>query len=121
MRSQVVAESSPSSSLAQAAGVNSLDNKFRAVKPAWYPSVLPAVPGWDLAGVVEACGHAASRFQVGRPARRSRRSSALDSARHDPSDRAQIGDEVYACARRPTIGMSGCYAQHICLPEACEA
>jgi len=74
------------------AGVNPADHKLRLSKPGWYPCSLPTIPGWDMAGVIEARGHAARRFQV--------------------------GDEVYSYARRPSVGMNGCYAQYICINES---
>ena len=47
-----------------AAGVNPLDIKLRT-KPVYYPDSLPAILGCDGAGVVEAIGHAVTRFKVG--------------------------------------------------------
>jgi NADPH:quinone reductase-like Zn-dependent oxidoreductase len=54
--------------LRQAAGVNPVDFKLRMAKQTWYPAALPAIPGWDMSGVVEARGHAARRFEVRAPA-----------------------------------------------------
>jgi NADPH:quinone reductase-like Zn-dependent oxidoreductase len=50
----------------RAAGVNPVDYKIRAghLKGA-FPYHLPLVPGWDVAGVVEAVGPAVTRFAVG--------------------------------------------------------
>lgn len=76
-----------------AAGVNPADFKIRAGYWKAYPTEFPAVPGWDLSGVVVANGHAARRFQP--------------------------GDEVFAYARRPKVALNhGTYAQYITLPEA---
>lgn len=47
-----------------AAGINPLDTKLRAM-PAYHPDKLPAILGCDGAGIVEATGHAVSRFRVG--------------------------------------------------------
>lgn len=48
------------------AGVNPADCQFRA---GWYkdfaPRPLPLIPGWDLAGTVEAAGPLAARFRPG--------------------------------------------------------
>ncbi|MFA1773218.1 NADP-dependent oxidoreductase [Rufibacter glacialis] len=75
-----------------AAGVNPVDN---AVLAGWLNSKLPvqfpAIPGWDVAGVVEDRGFSARRFHV--------------------------GDEVYAYARRPTV-QHGTFANYIVLPES---
>lgn len=75
-----------------AAGVNPVDWKIRE---GWlndlFPHELPLIPGWDMAGVVEAVGHSARRFEP--------------------------GDEVYAYARRPVI-QQGTYAEYIALPES---
>src|SRR5690606_35960069 len=58
------------------------------------PHEFPIIPGWDAAGVVTALGEGASRFQV--------------------------GDEVYAYTRLPTV-KHGTYAEYIALPEAAVA
>ncbi|WP_192820247.1 NADP-dependent oxidoreductase [Rufibacter sp. LB8] len=76
----------------KAAGVNPVD----AVVMAGYlegmlPVEFPAIPGWDVAGVVEDRGFSARRFNV--------------------------GDEVYAYARRPTV-QGGTFAEYIVLPES---
>jgi len=47
-----------------AAGINPVDAKLRA-KPAYHPDKLPAIPGCDGAGTVEAVGSAVTRFKVG--------------------------------------------------------
>lgn len=76
----------------KAAGVNPVD---AVIREGYYkemmPHSLPVISGWDLAGVVEKRGHAARRFNV--------------------------GDEVYAYARRPVIKW-GTYAEYIQIPES---
>lgn len=76
----------------RAAGVNPVDWKIRE---GWlkdlFPHEFPLIPGWDMAGVVEAVGHSARRFTP--------------------------GDEVYAYARRPVM-KRGTYAEYIALPES---
>ncbi|RQH16508.1 quinone oxidoreductase [Bradyrhizobium sp. RP6] len=49
----------------RASGVNPLDTKIHAgaAPHAWHP--LPAIPGIDLAGVVEQAGHEVTRFKPG--------------------------------------------------------
>ena len=47
-----------------AAGINPLDTKLRA-NPAYHPDKLPAIPGCDGAGIVEATGAEVTRFKVG--------------------------------------------------------
>lgn len=75
----------------QAAGVNPVDAAVaRGMLDEMIPAQFPAVPGWDVAGEVEERGHAARRFD--------------------------IGDEVYAYARRPTI-QHGTFAEYVALPE----
>jgi len=76
----------------KAAGLNPADVKIRNGYWASYPVSFPAVPGWDAAGVIVQRGHAARRFN--------------------------IGDEVYAYIRRPTVTISGCYASYITVSEA---
>jgi len=76
----------------KAAGLNPADYKIRAGHWKSYPIKFPAVPGWDLAGVVVARGHAARKFN--------------------------IGDEVYAYARRPSVDLHGCYQQYITISES---
>ena len=76
----------------RAAGVNPVDWKIvRGYLSGFLPHALPLVPGWDVAGEVVARGHAARRFEV--------------------------GDRVFAYARRPTV-QHGTYAELIALPEA---
>ncbi|RNI21864.1 NADP-dependent oxidoreductase [Rufibacter latericius] len=76
----------------KAAGVNPVDN---AVLAGWLSSKLPmqypAIPGWDVAGVVEDRGFSSRRFNV--------------------------GDEVYAYARRPTV-QHGTFAEYLVIPES---
>jgi NADPH:quinone reductase-like Zn-dependent oxidoreductase len=76
----------------RAAGVNPVDWKIRE---GWlndlFPHAFPLIPGWDMAGVVEAVGHSARRFSP--------------------------GDEVYAYARRPVV-QQGTYSQYTALPES---
>lgn len=76
----------------KAVGVNPVDWKIREgrLKDA-FPHEFPLIPGWDMAGVVEAVGHSARRFAP--------------------------GDEIYAYARRPVI-QKGTYAEYITLPES---
>lgn len=75
----------------KAAGINPVDyivreGHFVAVVPVEFP----VVPGWDVAGVVEECGHGASRFKK--------------------------GDEVYGYIRRP-VAQHGSFAEEIVVPE----
>src|SRR5438094_609409 len=50
----------------KAAGVNALDGKVRSgAMQAMIPTPLPAVPGYELAGVVDATGEGVSEVQVG--------------------------------------------------------
>jgi NADPH2:quinone reductase len=73
------------------AGVNPVDCMIRAGKLSeHFPHGFPLVPGWDLAGVVEAFGEGASRFRK--------------------------GDRVWACARKPTAQW-GTYAEYVCVSE----
>lgn len=75
----------------EAAGVNPVDAAVvRGMLDERIPAEFPCVPGWDMAGVVEKCGHAARRFDE--------------------------GDEVYAYARRPTV-KHGTFAEYTVLPE----
>lgn len=75
----------------QAAGVNPVDAAVaRGMLDEMIPARFPAVPGWDVAGVVEERGHAARRFSE--------------------------GDEVYAYARRPVV-QQGTFAEYVVLPE----
>ena len=76
----------------KSAGVNPVDAfVVRGMLKDAIPTEFPAIPGWDLAGVVEDNGHSASRFNE--------------------------GDEVYAYARRPTI-QHGTFAEYVSLPES---
>ncbi|MFC0002906.1 NADP-dependent oxidoreductase [Micromonospora siamensis] len=75
----------------RAAGVNPVDWKIREGHLAGaIPGHFPLVPGWDLAGVVEAAGPAVAGFAV--------------------------GDEVIAYARRDDI-QHGTYAELVPAPE----
>lgn len=76
----------------KAAGINPVDAAI--AKGMLKDAILaefPVIPGWDVAGVVEERGHSARRFEV--------------------------GDEVYAYARRPTIKW-GTFAEYIVVPES---
>ncbi|NGP75284.1 NADP-dependent oxidoreductase [Balneolaceae bacterium YR4-1] len=76
----------------KAAGVNPVDAAVsRGMLNEVIPAEFPAIPGWDMAGVVEECGHSARRFEQ--------------------------GDEVYAYDRRPTI-KHGTFAEYVVLPES---
>ena len=76
----------------QASAVNPVDAAVRKghLKNA-LPVTFPAIPGWDMAGIVEERGFSARRFHV--------------------------GDEVYAYARRPWVQW-GTYAEYIVIPES---
>lgn len=75
----------------KAAGVNPVDAAVvRGMLKGVIPATFPAIPGWDVAGVVEKRGHAARRFKE--------------------------GDEVFAYVRRPTV-QHGTFAEYIALPE----
>jgi NADPH:quinone reductase-like Zn-dependent oxidoreductase len=76
----------------KAAAINPVDAAVRkGLLAGFLPVQFPAVPGWDLAGVVEERGFAARRFEV--------------------------GDEVYAYARRPVVQW-GTFAEYIVIPES---
>jgi NADPH:quinone reductase-like Zn-dependent oxidoreductase len=76
----------------KAAGVNPVDAAVReGYLKDFIPSVFPVIPGWDVAGVVEERGFSARRFN--------------------------IGDEVYAYARRPVIQW-GTFAEYMVIPES---
>ena len=76
----------------KAAGVNPVDAAIaRGMLNNAIPAKFPAIPGWDMAGVVEGRGHAARRFEE--------------------------GDEVYAYARRPVV-QHGTFAEYIAIPES---
>lgn len=76
----------------KAAGVNPVDAAIvRGGLDSVIPAEFPAVPGWDVAGVVEERGHAARRFNE--------------------------GDEVYAYVRRPKV-QHGTFAEYVAVPES---
>ncbi|MDX1586064.1 MAG: NADP-dependent oxidoreductase [Balneolaceae bacterium] len=76
----------------KAAGVNPVDAAVtRGMLNEVIPAEFPAVPGWDMAGIVEARGFSARRFEE--------------------------GAEVYAYARRPKVHR-GTFAEYIVLPES---
>lgn len=79
----------------KAAGVNPVDWKIMA---GYLDPIMdvhfPAVPGWDVAGVVDAVGFDTPEFN--------------------------IGDEVHAYGRRDTVGI-GSFAQYITLPAGAVA
>jgi NADPH:quinone reductase-like Zn-dependent oxidoreductase len=75
----------------RAAGVNPIDSRSRAgagVVRYWKDVALPVIVGWDLSGVVEACGAGVSGFR--------------------------IGDEVFGLVRFPQPGSA--YAQYVAAP-----
>lgn len=76
----------------KAAGVNPVD---AVITKGYYkdmmPHSFPVIPGWDFAGVIEERGHAARRFEV--------------------------GDEVFAYARRPEVKW-GTFAEYIVIPDS---
>ncbi|HMO50037.1 MAG TPA: NADP-dependent oxidoreductase [Kiritimatiellia bacterium] len=75
----------------RAAGVNPVDSKIRrGLLQQRLPHVLPIIPGWDVAGEVDAVGDGVTRFRV--------------------------GDAVFAYARKPVVQF-GAYAEYIVLPE----
>ncbi|MEX0660467.1 MAG: NADP-dependent oxidoreductase [Balneolaceae bacterium] len=76
----------------KSAGVNPVDAAVvRGMLKDAIPAKFPAIPGWDMAGIVEETGHAAKRFNK--------------------------GDEVYAYARRPTV-QHGTFAEYVSIPES---
>ncbi|WP_207426092.1 NADP-dependent oxidoreductase [Pedobacter sp. SYSU D00535] len=76
----------------RAAGVNPVDSAVReGYLQSFIPVEFPAIPGWDVAGVVEDRAYSARRFEP--------------------------GDEVYAYARRPVV-QHGTFAEYIVLPES---
>jgi NADPH:quinone reductase-like Zn-dependent oxidoreductase len=76
----------------KAAGVNPVDAAVaRGMLNEVIPAEFPAIPGWDMAGIVEERGHSARRFEE--------------------------GDQVYAYARRPVI-KHGTFAEYVVLPES---
>jgi NADPH:quinone reductase-like Zn-dependent oxidoreductase len=76
----------------KAASVNPVDS---AVREGWLqsniPIVFPAIPGWDVAGIVEERAYSARRFET--------------------------GDQVYAYARRPVVQF-GTFAEYVVIPES---
>lgn len=76
----------------KAAGVNPVDTAVReGYLKEFLPYTFPVIPGWDVAGVIEERGFSARRFEV--------------------------GEEVYAYARRPTV-QHGTFAEYIVIPES---
>jgi NADPH:quinone reductase-like Zn-dependent oxidoreductase len=76
----------------KAAGVNPVDAAVReGYLKDYLPYTFPVIPGWDMAGVIEERGFSARRFEV--------------------------GDEVYAYARRPMV-QHGTFAEYIVIPES---
>ena len=76
----------------KAAGVNPVDAAVReGYLNSFIPVIFPAIPGWDMAGVIEDRSYSARRFNV--------------------------GDEVYAYARRPIV-QQGTFAEYIAIPES---
>lgn len=76
----------------KAVGINPVDVKLsKGYLKDMIPYEFPVVLGWDMAGVVEECGHSARSFRV--------------------------GEEVYAYARRPKL-KDGTLAEYIVLPES---
>ncbi|PKV76009.1 NADP-dependent oxidoreductase [Pontibacter ramchanderi] len=76
----------------RAAGVNPVDAAVReGYLKDYLPYQFPIIPGWDMAGVVEETGFSARRFE--------------------------LGDEVYAYARRPVV-QHGTFAEYIVIPES---
>ncbi|PIQ22746.1 MAG: zinc-binding oxidoreductase [Cytophagales bacterium CG18_big_fil_WC_8_21_14_2_50_42_9] len=76
----------------KAAGVNPVDAAVReGYLKDFIPVSFPAIPGWDVAGVIEERSYSARRFNV--------------------------GDEVYAYARRPTV-QQGTFAEYLVIPES---
>jgi NADPH:quinone reductase-like Zn-dependent oxidoreductase len=75
----------------KAAGVNPVDSFMRngAIGNS-YPTHLPLIPGWDVAGVVDSVGAAVTRFAV--------------------------GDEVMAYARKDTV-QAGTYAELVSVAD----
>jgi len=75
----------------KAAGINPVDY---IVREGYFQQVVsnafPAVPGWDVAGIIENRGHGASRFAE--------------------------GAEVYGYVRRPVV-QHGTFAEHVVIPE----
>jgi NADPH:quinone reductase-like Zn-dependent oxidoreductase len=79
----------------KSAAINPVDAAVRqGYMKAFLPYEFPIIPGWDVAGIVEERGFSARRFNV--------------------------GDEVYAYARRPMVHF-GTFAEYIVLPESYHA
>lgn len=76
----------------KAAGVNPVDTAvLKGNLKDGLPHTFPIIPGWDMAGVIEDRGFSARRFNV--------------------------GNEVYAYARRPVVHY-GTFAEYIVIPES---
>ncbi|GAB3200461.1 NADPH:quinone reductase-like Zn-dependent oxidoreductase [Pontibacter aydingkolensis] len=76
----------------KAAGVNPVDAFVReGYLKEYLPYEFPIIPGWDMAGTIEKRGFSARRFE--------------------------IGDAVYAYARRPIV-QHGTFAEYIVIPES---
>lgn len=80
-----------------AAGINPPDwylrDGYRTLPPEWQPPVaLPAIPGSDISGVVEAVAADVANFAV--------------------------GDEVFGMVRFPSFGDSAAYAQYVAAPAS---
>ncbi len=76
----------------KAAGVNPVDAAVReGYLKDYLPYEFPIIPGWDMAGIVEDRGFSARRFEV--------------------------GDEVYAYARRAVV-QHGTFAEYTVIPES---
>lgn len=80
-----------------AVGINPPDwylrDGMKALPAEWRPSIpLPAIPGTDVSGVVEAVGPGEEPFAV--------------------------GDEVYSMVRFPSFGESAAYAQYVTAPAS---
>ncbi len=79
----------------KAAAVNPVDWKVCEGKlQGRIPHEFPLIPGWDAAGVVDACGPGAAKFKP--------------------------GDEVYAYCRKPLL-KHGTYAEYLCIAESAAA
>lgn len=75
----------------KAAAINPVDAAVReGYLSSFIPVHFPAIPGWDMAGTVEERSYSARRFNV--------------------------GDAVYAYARRPVV-QHGTFAEYIVIPE----
>ncbi|GEN11822.1 NADPH:quinone reductase [Myxococcus fulvus] len=66
---------------------------YRTLPPEWRPPIsLPAIPGTDVSGVVEAVASDVSKFAV--------------------------GDEVFSLVRFPSFGESSAYAEYVAVPAS---